>query len=281
MLGVLKAIQKEWDAQNDMNSENVKRGKSETMKTINDLISDFCDLYNYPGDVTIQCKPYVDFKNNINDFIYRYDLQSSVEWNSIQVNLVTRTGEYVSVEEADIILSHLNSIQKKILSGIYQKEIESEKRNLVPQMIKKEKIFIVHGHDDLAKEATARFIEKLGLEAIILHEQSNMGKTIIEKIETNTDVDFGIVLYTPCDVGGKNKNELLNRARQNVVFEHGYLIAKLGRKNVVALVKGDVECPSDVSGIVYEPMDEKGAWKYAIATELKSAGFEIDMNRIG
>lgn len=90
----------------------------------------------------------------------------------------------------------------------------------------------------MAKIEVARFIEKLGFEAIILSEQANEGKTIIEKIEEYSDVDFGIVLYTPCDVGSeKDTNDFKPRARQNVVFEHGYLIGKLGREKVHALKK--------------------------------------------
>ena len=107
---------------------------------------------------------------------------------------------------------------------------------------KKKKIFIVHGHDNEVKLEVARFIEKIGLEPIILHEQVNSGMTVIEKIEKYSDVEFGIVLYTPCDLGyvkGKKK-EKKARARQNVVFEHGYLIGKLGRNNVCALVKGAI-----------------------------------------
>ena len=94
----------------------------------------------------------------------------------------------------------------------------------------KSKVFIVHGHDNAAKEAVARFVEKIGLEAIILHEQASSGNTIIEKIEANSNVGFGIVLYTPCDLGAsqEKKDELKPRARQNVVFEHGYLMGKIG-----------------------------------------------------
>lgn len=144
----------------------------------------------------------------------------------------------------------------------------------------KTKVFIVHGHDDLAKMETARFIELLGFEAIILHEQINSGKTIIEKIESYTDVGFGIVLYTPCDVGSKRgeENNLKNRSRQNVVFEHGYLIAKIGRENVTALVKGSVETPNDISGVVYISMI--GDWKLEIAKELRNSGYNIDMNKV-
>lgn len=148
--------------------------------------------------------------------------------------------------------------------------------------IKNNKVFIVYGHDNLVKSEVARFIEKLGLEAIILHEQVDAGRTIIEKLEKNTDVGFGIVLYTACDFGGSNKiNPEIknNRARQNVVFEHGYLIAKLGRSKVCALVKDNVEHPSDLSGVIYNTMDDGKAWKLELAQELKVAGFDIDLNK--
>lgn len=143
------------------------------------------------------------------------------------------------------------------------------------------KIFIVHGRDDLAKTEAARFIEKLGFMAVILHEQPSSGKTIIEKIEAHTNVGFAIVLYTPCDMGNlAGTTEQKPRARQNVVFEHGYLIGKLGRENVCALVKGNVEIPNDISGVVYVPHDQSGAWMLAVAKELRNAGYKVDMNKI-
>ncbi len=145
------------------------------------------------------------------------------------------------------------------------------------------KVFIVHGHDKMAKIEVARFIEKFGLEAIILHEQPNSGKTIIEKIEANSDVQYAVVLYTPCDMGRAKEegvNEEKERARQNVVFEHGYLIGKLGRDKVSALVKGDIEKPGDISGVVYISMDDAGAWKTELAREMKSIGLEVDMNKL-
>lgn len=144
------------------------------------------------------------------------------------------------------------------------------------------KVFIVHGHDEEAKAKTARFIENLGFEAIILHEKASSSMTIIEKIENYSDVGFGIVLYTPCDIGGKqiDEPELSPRARQNVVFEHGFLIGKIGRSNVCALVKGNVEIPNDISGVVYVQMDNAEAWKYTIAKEMREIGYNVDMNKI-
>lgn len=87
---------------------------------------------------------------------------------------------------------------------------------------------------------------------------------------------------TPCDLGASKgkKDQLKPRARQNVVFEHGYLIGKIGRKNVCALVKGDIETPTDISGVVYIEMDEGDSWKYAVAKEMKACGYEVDLNKI-
>ncbi len=145
----------------------------------------------------------------------------------------------------------------------------------------KRKVFIVHGHDDGLKNEVARFVENQKLDAIILHEQVSRGNTIIEKIEANSDVGFAIILYTPCDYGRSSKSEQERpRARQNVIFEHGYFVAKLGRSNVIALHKGNVEIPNDLSGVVYTPYDEHGSWKRSIAHELKASGYEIDFSRV-
>jgi len=146
----------------------------------------------------------------------------------------------------------------------------------------KRKVFVVHGHDDLAKTTVARFVERLGFEPIVLHEQPSAGKTIIEKIEMFSDVGFAIVIYSPDDLGAKadTKPRLKARARQNVVFEHGFLIAKLSRGSVAALIKGDLETPSDIDGIVYVPFDDRGAWMVAVSKEMRAAGYAVDMNRL-
>ncbi|PTQ89477.1 TIR domain-containing protein [Agitococcus lubricus] len=175
---------------------------------------------------------------------------------------------------------------KDVTTAIFEKAKAAVKNSPMPKAEKeismdRSKVFIVHGRDDLAKTEAARFIEKLGLTAVILHEQASTGKTIIEKIEEYTNVGFALVLYTPCDVGSVLGNaDTKPRARQNVVFEHGYLIAKLGRKNVCALVKGNVEIPNDISGVVYVPFDTHAAWHLAVAKELRGAGYTIDMNKV-
>lgn len=145
------------------------------------------------------------------------------------------------------------------------------------------KVFIVHGHDNEAKQEMARTLERAGFEAIILHEQPDGGRTIIEKIEKYTDVAFAVVLYTECDLGRAKDDDVEDekyRARQNVVFEHGYLIGKLGRSNVCALVKGNVETPGDISGVVYTMMDANGAWKMQLGNNMKDVGIDVDLNKL-
>lgn len=144
-----------------------------------------------------------------------------------------------------------------------------------------QKVFIVHGHDGEARETVARFIGNLGLEPIILHEQANKGRTVIEKVEANSDVGFAVVLLTPDDFGrSKDEENLEPRARQNVLLELGYFIGKHGRDKVCALRRGQVSIPSDFAGVVWEEMDDRGAWKQALARELQAAGHSIDWNAV-
>ncbi|EHR0574865.1 nucleotide-binding protein [Vibrio parahaemolyticus] len=157
--------------------------------------------------------------------------------------------------------------------------VEFEAENLPPEdgsSFNKNQVFIVHGHDEHAKNDVKAYVESKGLEPIILHLQASGGRTIIEKIDHYSNVGFGIVLYTECDLGAKRDTLSFKwRARQNVVFEHGYLIAKLSRERVAALVKGSVETPNDISGVVYVSMDAAGTWKDELDAELRNAGYEI------
>lgn len=142
-------------------------------------------------------------------------------------------------------------------------------------------VFIVHGHDDGAKETVARYLSKLGLDPVILHEQPNRGRTIIEKFEELADVAFAVILFTGDDVGypkGKTE-EAKPRARQNVVLELGFFLGALSRKHVCVLYRDGVEVPSDYSGVLYEQLDERGAWRMKLALELKAVGLEVDLNK--
>ena len=176
------------------------------------------------------------------------------------------------------LLEEVSLYPQAVLKG-QANSLQDKKPNQVKQS--SNDIFIVHGHDDGIKNTIARFIEKLDLHPIILHEQPNKGMTIIEKFENHAPVSFAIILLTPDDVGAsvEEKDKLSPRARQNVVFELGFFIGSLKRQRVVVLYKKEVEIPSDFNGILYIPYDESGGWKLLLARELKSAGFNVDLNK--
>jgi predicted nucleotide-binding protein len=129
-------------------------------------------------------------------------------------------------------------------------------------------IFIVHGQNEAIREAVARTLEKAGREVVILHEQANKGRTLIEKFEQHAaTAGSAVILLTADDVGGPEGKDLRPRARQNVVFEMGFFYGRLGRERVAVLYEPTVEKPSDIDGIVYIPLDQAGAWKTALLAE--------------
>lgn len=159
-----------------------------------------------------------------------------------------------------------------------EKEIEQQHNN----SFEKKHIFIVHGHDAGRRNEVENFVREIGFEPIVLFREADEGLTILDKFERYSNkVCYALILYTPCDIGClKSQNNPKPRARQNVVFEHGYLLAKLGRNKVCAIVDGnDIEMPNDLSGLIYKSFDD-GSWRFKVAQEMKSAGISVDLNRI-
>lgn len=147
----------------------------------------------------------------------------------------------------------------------------------VKQEIDFSNVFIVHGHDGELKNELALLLQKQGINGIILAEQTNQGRTIIEKFEDNSDMcSAAIVLMTADDEGkSKKETELKSRARQNVIFEAGYFMGKLGRTNVIIIVDSGVEIPSDLQGVVYT---DRNDWKLQVLSELRQIGYKVDAN---
>jgi predicted nucleotide-binding protein len=149
-----------------------------------------------------------------------------------------------------------------------------------PRKVHAQKVFVVHGHDEAANQEVARFLEKLKLETTILREQPDQGRTIIEKFEAYaSEVAFAVVLLTPDDVAGAAPPHS-SRARQNVIFELGYFVGRLGRGRACLLRKGEVEIPSDLYGVIYTALDSAEGWKLKLLRELKAAGLDIDANQM-
>jgi hypothetical protein len=144
------------------------------------------------------------------------------------------------------------------------------------------KVFVVHGHDRDLTNQVLEFLERIDLTPISLGEEPNKGMTIIEKFESHADVGFAVVLFSPDDLGADKESakagNLQPRARQNVVLELGYFIARLGRSRVCALRRGDVEVPSDILGFGYVDFDSNLLWQQQPIRELHAAGYKLDPN---
>ena len=276
---------KTYASSQDFPTELIK-DKEEFRNDLQKRVSIGEEIFENPIDISDRFSEWNDYNNEylkqaynkpINEYRSEYDDAGYTPFGSMSKY------SYGTLEERKDALRYKINALKKLLNKVdlMKSQVVKETGTLPPvESNKSNEIFIVHGHDELAKTKVARFIEKLGLRPIILHEQASAGKTIIEKIEEHSNVGFGIVLYTPCDIGGKVGASQSPRARQNVVFEHGFLIGRIGRRNVSALVKGDLETPNDISGIVYVTMDDADAWHIQIAKELKSSGYDIDMNKV-
>lgn len=148
------------------------------------------------------------------------------------------------------------------------------------------KIFIVHGHDELLKNQTESLLRGFGLEPIILHQKPDEGLTIIEKLEKHSNVGYAFILLTPDDTGypnteaskPENERKIELRARQNVIFEFGYFAGKLQRNRVCCLYKEGVELPTDLDGIIYKKVHKNvSEVGLDIAKELKAIGYKIEI----
>jgi len=148
----------------------------------------------------------------------------------------------------------------------------------------KNAVFIVHGHAEGLREKVARLLQEQGIKPIILAEAENEGLTVIEKLEKQANiVGYAIVLLTSDDLGcskAEAPQGMAPRARQNVILEMGFFIAKLGRERVCILREQDVNIPSDVTGVVYTDIDSGDAWKLRVGKELRHVGFSFDLNKV-
>ena len=202
---------------------------------------------------------YYTWTNNIETFL------ENIKFKQARINLFKADALSFRLDEIMGLLMSIENNQPTV--PVKKKERKSVETN---------KVFIVHGHNEAVKEKVARFIEHLKLEPIILHEQTDKGRTIIEKFEANSaDVNFAIVLLTADDEGkAKKETDYKERARQNVIFEMGYFVGLLSRSQVFMLLDEGVEKPSDLDGIVYTSLNED--WKTKLFKELQACGYKVD-----
>jgi predicted nucleotide-binding protein len=202
------------------------------------------------------------------------ELARWIKDNKIMINIIGISGH----QNPDVIKWF-----KKNTTGFIKKPIHSDEIVRLINQAKTRaayrdiKTFIVHGQDEETKYKLKNFLQNnLKLpEPIILHEQPGYGRTIIEKFEDIADIiDIVFVLLTPDDIvkNGNESDDLKRRARQNVIFEMGYFMGKIERKQgrVILLYKKPLELPSDINGIQYIDISNGLDTAYeAIRTELQ------------
>ncbi|EMV1930711.1 TPA: nucleotide-binding protein [Escherichia coli] len=150
--------------------------------------------------------------------------------------------------------------------------------------VKTKKVFIVHGRDEISKTNLEVFLREIGMEPIVLHRQADVGQTVIEKFEANSDVGFAFILLTPDEIAYLSPEDSLPdderqkelRARPNVMFEFGYFVGKLGRSKVCCLYTGDVVIPSDLNGLIYKKYTSSiEEVAYSIMKDLRATGYAV------
>lgn len=189
-------------------------------------------------------------------------------------NIITQINRILKAEDLEI---KFDGYKPSIGTFRESKQGQSQSESRSDQVQKMgNAVFVIHGRDVARKDTVVRFLrEDLKLEALVLQEQIDGGRTVIEKIEHYANkAGFAVALLTPDDVGYRecSMENPRNRARQNVIFELGYFIGKLGRSRVRALKAGEVEMLSDYEGVIYTIMDDHGGWKEEMRRELQNAG---------
>ncbi len=195
-------------------------------------------------------------------------------------------GKYISfgiTEEGEVVEKGVD-VTDDFIRGApgYKRTVSATPEAASTPPVISNRVFVVHGHDEALKDEAEIFLREIGLDPIVLHRKPDEGRTLIEKFEKYSDVSYAFVLLTPDDVGypieeeSKPEKERKKepRARQNVIFELGYFVGRLGRNRVCCLYKPNVSLPTDLFGILYKKITTNfQSIRYDLVKELKAAGY--------
>jgi predicted nucleotide-binding protein/CheY-like chemotaxis protein len=149
-----------------------------------------------------------------------------------------------------------------VLKSDGQKEVRAALSRLgVLKELVGPRAFVVHGHDEVALLQLKNYLQNVlhWPEPVILREQPNYGRTLIEKFEELAGrIDCVFVLLTPDDAIVSKQSPEPRRSRQNVIFELGFFFGQIGRESgrVIVLYKGPTELPTDIHGIAWIGIDK-------------------------
>jgi predicted nucleotide-binding protein len=147
------------------------------------------------------------------------------------------------------------------------------------------RVFVVCGTDGEMKQAVTNALTKLRLVPVVMCEEPSQGRKLVDRFQDYADIGFAVVLLSPDDFAyskdeSPTKRKL--RPRQDVVFELGFLLGKLGKGNLLVLCREfiDFEGPTDFEGMKVIVFDDRDSWKLALIRELINCGYNVDANRI-
>lgn len=237
------------------------------------------------SSVTASTPEFTAWKMSVRRFLSRVFGEASLELKEFDKESFTLHIYGINTPDSEFAKACARGLLRtRAVLQTYLEDVEllnsSEDDQPMPNTELSAKVFVVHGHDGEMRESVARLLEQQDIVPIVLMEQANGGKTIIEKFEEYSDVSAAICLFTPDDKILSNsgaEEKPLYRARQNVVLEAGYFIGRLGRSRVIFISSQEVEMPSDLSGLLYS---YQGDWKISVLKDLKKMGFDIDFNRL-
>jgi predicted nucleotide-binding protein len=142
-----------------------------------------------------------------------------------------------------------------------------------------QRAFVVHGHQPELRQSVVDLLKSRNVEPVVLVESADTGATFIEMLERER-VDFAVVLLTGDDLGKeKAARKLSPRARENVIFELGFFIARLGRERVCGLYETGIDIPSNYKTVKCIPLDYAGRWREKLAAALDTARIRVDLTR--
>ena len=204
--------------------------------------------------------------------------------DSSQIKDRPTEGTVEPLPAAEVINEKIEAFQHS-LEQVTKFSDQMQKMDKAPKFpsVDSKKIFIVHGFEKTMLQPMTYTLATLGLELILSHERTSQ-ETIAQKLSANPDVGFAIVLLTEDDIGyRKDQPDMAKlRAKQNVVYELGYLIGKLGRDRVFVLHHDEknFELPTHCSELIYTPYDRLAHWQFDLVKRLKSCDYKVDANKL-
>jgi predicted nucleotide-binding protein len=157
----------------------------------------------------------------------------------------------------------------------------------MPQPTRARKVLLAHGRDDRWAQAVAHLLEQAGShELTILDQRAEQRAELLEDAgDQRAAPRYAVVLLTADDIGGRRLESaeepyFAPRARQDVVFEMGFLAAALTPACVCVLYEEGVELPCELDEISHVRLDLAGTWQPKLLMKLRRAGFDYDLNRL-